>query len=190
MSAPEPVDTHKNRSLPLGFRIGLIAFVIFGIFYTTAVLIGEITDKQKIDTINLGLIALVLLALLVLTRPKMFEQLSLVEVLGIKLQLNRVLQAQAQQQNQLEDINLILPLLIPQSERKHLKELGSDQRNLYQGSSSLVQELRRLRSIGLVTGRSIHRLETTRDFYLGDYIKLTEFGKLWLDRINQIEKPQ
>jgi hypothetical protein len=190
MSAPKPVDTHQKRSLPLGFRVGLIAFVIFGILYTIAVLIGGITDKQKIVTINLGLIALVLLALLVLSRPTMFDQLSLVEIPGIKLQLNRVLQAQAQQQNQLEDINLILPLLIPQSERKHLKELGTDKRNLYQGSSSLVQELRRLRSIGLVSGRSIHRLEPMRDFYLSDYIKLTEFGKLWLDRINQIEKPQ
>jgi multisubunit Na+/H+ antiporter MnhF subunit len=142
------------------------------------------------DTINLVLIALVLLALLILSRPKLFERLSLVEILGIKLQLNRALEAQAQQQTQLQDINLILPLLIPESERKHLAELGNNKKNLYQGSSSLVQELRRLRSIGLVTGLGIHRLEHMRDFYLGNYVKLTEFGKLWLDRINEIEKPQ
>jgi hypothetical protein len=190
MSAPGSVKTPQKTSLPLVFSIGLITFVAFGILYTTAVLFGRISNEQKIDTINLALIALVLLALLVLSRPKMFERLSLVEILGIKLQLNRVLEAQAQQQTQLQDISLILPLLIPESERKHLAELGNNKRSLYHGSSSLVQELRRLRSIGLVTGQGIHRLERMRDFYLGEHVKLTEFGRLWLDRINEIEKPQ
>jgi hypothetical protein len=153
MSAPGPVENpNKKPLLPVVFIIGLIVFVIFGILYTTAVLFGQITDKQKIDTINLALIALVLLAILILTRPRMFEQLSLVEILGIKLQLNRVLDRQAQQETQLQDISLILPLLIPQSERKHLAELGSNQKHLNQRSSSLVRELRRLRSVGLVTG--------------------------------------
>src|SRR5690242_15249677 len=141
MSAPGSVKTPQKKSLPLVFSIGLITFVAFGILYTTAVLFGRISNEQKIDTINLALIALVLLALLVLSRPKMFERLSLVEILGIKLQLNRVLEAQAQQQTQLQDISLILPLLIPESERKHLAELGNNKRNLYHGSSSLVQEL-------------------------------------------------
>jgi hypothetical protein len=191
MSAPGPVENpNKKPLLPVVFIIGLIVFVIFGILYTTAVLFGQITDKQKIDTINLSLIALVLLALLILSRPRMFEQLSLVEILGIKLQLNRVMERQAQQQTQLQDISLILPLLIPPSERKHLAELGSNQKNLYEGSSSLVQELRRLRSVGLVTGQAIHRLEHMSKFYLGEYIKLTEFGKLWVDRISEIEKAE
>jgi hypothetical protein len=191
MSAPGPVENpNKKPLLPVVFIIGLIVFVIFGILYTTAVLFGQITDKQKIDTINLALIALVLLAILILTRPRMFEQLSLVEILGIKLQLNRVLDRQAQQETQLQDISLILPLLIPQSERKHLAELGSNQKDLYQRSSSLVRELRRLRSVGLVTGQAIHRLEHMSDFYLDRYVKLTAFGKSWVDRINEIEKAE
>jgi hypothetical protein len=90
MSAPGPVENpNKKSSLPVVFIIGLIAFVIFGILYTTAVLFGQITDKQKIDTINLSLIALVLLAILILSRPRIFEQLSLVEILGIKLQIGQ-----------------------------------------------------------------------------------------------------
>jgi hypothetical protein len=113
-----------------------------------------------------------------------------VEILGIKLQLDRVMERQAQQQTQLQDISLILPLLIPQSERKHLAELGSNQKNLYQGCSSLVRELRRLRSVDLVTGQAIHRLEHMSNFYLDRYIKLTEFGKRWVDRINEIEKAE
>jgi len=191
MSAPGPVENpNKKSSLPVVFIIGLIAFVIFGILYTTAVLFGQITDKQKIDTINLALIALVLLAILILSRPRVFKQLSLVEIPGIKLQLREVIQKQDLQQTELQDISLILPLMIPPSERNHLSELGNNQQNEYQGSSSLVRELRRLRSVGLVTGQAIHRLEHMSKFHLGDYIKLTAFGKQWVDRINKIEKAE
>src|SRR6516225_4814574 len=180
-------NTAKKPSLPIIFSVALVVFVIFGIVYTIAVLLGQVADRQKIDTSNLALILLVLLAVLVLSRPRVLAQVSLVEILGMKVQLSRVIETQAVQQRQLQDISLILPLLIPASERKHLTELGNNQRNVYHGCDSLVRELRRLRSVGLITGEAIGRLQHVTEFILSDHVKLSELGRRWVERINEIE---
>jgi hypothetical protein len=126
----------------------------------------------------------------------MLDQISLVEILGIKLQIDKVAAKQALQQNDLRDIDLILPLLIPENERKHLLELGNNSPNTYDGRDSLLGELRRLRSVGLIKtqpGMQIGYMKRGSKFALDHYVALTELGNRWTQRIKELaeaEKPK
>src|SRR5215831_7573618 len=63
-----------------------------------------------------------------------------------------------QQEERLADINLILPLLLPDREVRHIKNLFTHTTAGYHGNSALRAELRRLRSIGLLAmkpGRTV-----------------------------------
>jgi len=155
--------------------------MLFGIGYTIAVLCGWITEKQKLNSVNLATLVLVLLAVLIWFRPRMLDQISLVEILGIKFQMHRVEANLALQQKQLEDIRLILPLLIPENERKHLLELGNNRPNTYEGRDSLRSELRRLRSVGIIKTKDGMQIAYMRDdskFALNQYIELKDLGEL------------
>jgi hypothetical protein len=139
----------KEPALPTAFHAALAIFMLFGIGYTIAVLCGWITEKQKLNSVNLAILVLVLLAVHIWFRPRMLDQISLVEILGIKFQMQRVEANLALQQKQL-DIRLILPLLIPENERKHVLEPGNNSPSIFEGRDSLRSELRRLRSVGLI----------------------------------------
>jgi hypothetical protein len=92
-----------------------VIVILACIGYTTAVLCGWIGEKQKLSSINVAILVLVLLAVLIWFRPRILDQISLVEILGVKVQMHRVEANLALQQKQLEDIRLILPLLITEN---------------------------------------------------------------------------
>jgi hypothetical protein len=100
---------------------------------------------------------------------------------------------QEQQQKQavgLADIDLILPLLLPDSEARHIWNLFAKQTEKYQGSNSLREELRRLRSIGLIVKKPDHNIGEMRDgmrFDLADYVELTDLGRKWAARVHEIQ---
>ena len=58
--------------------------------------------------------------------------------------------AQQQQSAQLKDIELILPILLPKKERKHLTNLAEGKTAGYKGNHEMRSELRRLRSLKLI----------------------------------------
>jgi hypothetical protein len=102
-------------------------------------------------------------------------------------------QALREQSDALDDIALVLPLLLPRNERRHLMNLKRGRTDGYKGRGSLRSEIRRLRSMGLLEmlpQRTVGHMETGKAFDLGDYVRLTELGRRWVRRIEQIEEKE
>jgi hypothetical protein len=111
---------------------------------------------------------------------------------GYKLELlEKVKEKQARQEDQIEDIVLMLPLLLPRNERVHLINLAQGHTQGYQGNHSLRAELRRLRSLGLIRmlpDQQVGFMKDALSFDLAAYVELTDLGERWARRIQQIEK--
>jgi hypothetical protein len=124
-------------------------------------------------------------ALLLLRQVKTFSMGQL------KFELiERLRERQDKQEERLTDISLVLPLLLPGREVKHVKNLFAHTTTEYAGGHSLRGELRRLRSIGLLTmkqGRSVSEMKDGTQFDLASYVDLTELGRKWATRIQEIE---
>jgi hypothetical protein len=75
-----------------------------------------------------------------------------------------------------------LGLLIPLPERRHLENLLHGKTAAYVGNHRLREELRHLRSFGLiqnVPGRAVADLEDDLDVDLAAYVELTDRGREW-----------
>lgn len=107
----------------------------------------------------------------------------------VKLEmLEKVQERQAKQENKLDDIELIIPLLLPKSQQKHLVNLIQGKTN-YTGRGSLQYELRRLASNRLIKRkRTIEEIKTGAKIDLADYVELTNLGKRWARRIKELEQ--
>ncbi len=109
----------------------------------------------------------------------------------IKFELiERLREQQQKQEEKIGDIALILPLLLQDKEVKHIRNLSAGRTEKYQGSGALREELRRLRSIGLISKKADRNIGDMRDgmvFDLADYVALTELGRRWAYRIQEIQ---
>ena len=184
-----------HRLLRLALAIGLALLVAV---YTVAVVLGVIPETQRIDAVHFGIILAASIAALMLLRPDLADRLKRLEGAGFKLEMLARVREKQQEQDQtlrrqadtIDDISLVLPLLLPKSERKHLMNLQQGRTDGYKGRGSLRSEIRRLRSIGLLEmlpERTVGQMETGKAFDLADYVRLTELGHRWVRRIEQIE---
>lgn len=131
-----------------------------------------------------------LLYLLVAGALLLLRQIKTLSFGDVKLEmLEKVKERQAQQEEKLDDLALVLPLLLPDSERKHLVNLAEGKTKNYKGNKSLRDELRRLRSIGLISMKKgyISDIKDGVSFNLADHVELTSLGKRWVKRIGEIE---
>jgi hypothetical protein len=176
----------KGRHIITAVLVSLSALA-----YTIGVVAGFIPESHKLDTVGLAIIALAVVVVTVLVWPEGFGRLKLFELAGFRLEmLERVKERQERQENQLDDISLILPLLFPATERRHLLNLAQGNTTGYVGHAPLRAELRRLRSITLIEMRDNRHVGDMRDgltFDLADYVKLTPLGERWAKRITEIE---
>ncbi len=107
-----------------------------------------------------------------------------------QLKLERIEERQKRQEKRLDDIQLILPLLLPEKEVQHIKNLFTHATAGYRGCHAVRTELRRLASIELLsrkTGQHISEIKDNAEFDLGKYVELTELGRRWAERIQEIE---
>lgn len=84
------------------------------------------------------------------------------------------------------DMGLLLPMLIPKPEQKHLLNIAHGRTQGYKGGGSLRSELRHLRSIGLIRkhpGRNIGELISDNVYDLADFVELTDLGKQWVAKL-------
>lgn len=186
-----PSDRHhpgQSRRYRFALSILLVALTVS---YITVIIAGLLPENRRIDTVALLIIGLTVLTVIVLLRPETFSRLKLLELSGFKVEmLEEVKERQDQQGSQLSDIALMLPLLLPETERRHLLNLANRTTANYKGSHALRTELRRLRSIGLIRMRSDkHVGQITDDLAvnLADYCELTSLGERWVNRIRAIE---
>ena len=148
------VTTHNWKALA---RI-LTAFTIAGmtVWYTVASVLHNV---HPLDAANLGLIAIAVICIVLLAYPQTFSRIHAIEVLGVKVDLLET--RQKQQQMQLKEFELILPILLPPTERKHILNLACGETKTYVGNNNLRTELRRLRSVGLI--KSTQTIGSIRD---------------------------
>jgi hypothetical protein len=136
-------------------------------------------------------VPVLLIAILIALRPDLIERFKGFEMSGFKIEmLERVRERQAEQAIQLQDMSLMLPLLLPAKERKHLLNLVFGVTDGYQGSHPLSAELRRLRSFDLIRMRGDKHVSMMKDgmvFDLKDFIEPTALGQRWSKRIREIE---
>jgi hypothetical protein len=131
-----------------------------------------------------------LLYLIVAGALLLLRQIKTLSFGDVKLEmLEKVKERQAVQEEKLDDLALILPLLLPDKERKHLINLAEGKTKDYKGNKNLRDELRRLRSIGLISMKKGHIAQMIDGFSydLADYVELTPLGRRWTKRIREIE---
>jgi hypothetical protein len=107
------------------------------------------------------------------------------------VELEEVKRTQEVQQDHLNIMQLVLPLLLPKQEQQHLINLELGKTSGYRGSHSVRTELRRLRSMGLLEkhpSRNIGDINDNVTVNLSDYVYLTANGKEWVKIIRENEK--
>ena len=85
-----------------------------------------------------------------------------------------------------QDLGLLLPVLIPEPEQKHLLNIADRKTKGYKGRGTLRSELRHLRSMGLIKNhvdRHIGELKSEGVYDLADIIELTDLGRQWAARL-------
>ena len=85
-----------------------------------------------------------------------------------------------------QDLGLLLPVLIPEPEQKHLLNIADGKTKGYKGRGTLRSELRHLRSMGLIkkhADRHIGELKSEGVYDLADIIELTDLGRQWAARL-------
>jgi hypothetical protein len=173
-------------------QVSSVLLIVLAVVYITSIIAGHLPENRRIDTVTLLIVALITVVVIVLLRPGTFNRLKLLELSGFKLEmLEEVKEQQKKQGSELADIALILPLLLPETERRHLLNLANNTTSDYKGNHSVRSELRRLRSIGLLRMRPNHtisQMNDNRSFDLAEYIELTPLGLRWVNRIHEIEQ--
>jgi hypothetical protein len=113
--------------------------------------------------------------------------------------LERIKERQVRMEDLLRYMNAkLLPILLPTNERNHLLNLHGGNTRDYRGGAPVQAELRRLVAAKLVErkpgpdGRFKHisDLKDRVHFDLADYVKLSSYGKDWVEFILANEKPE
>ena len=155
----------------------LVLLLVSG--YTLALITGAITTANRIDTTDLLLIALAAITVIALIRPDVFKHITIFELGSLKVQLQDVEEAQSHQQAALDDIRMIIAIVLPAGEQKHLVNLLLGQTANYHGGAAVRTELRHLASLSLIRRQANHNIEEMRSnppFNMSDYVRLTEIG--------------
>lgn len=189
----QKVDSPKAKQITW-YRVALTILISLTVIaYIMGVVLGYIPEERRIDAVHLTIIVLAALGITLLLRPDLFNRLKRLETSIVNVELFEVKQELEHQRNELNNIAMLLPLLFPATERKHLLNLYEGKTAGYEGKSSLRAELRRLRSIDLIRmrpDRPVHVEDITNGLIvdLADYVELTERGEYWAKRIEEITK--
>jgi hypothetical protein len=186
------------KSGGIGWRIARIgaSIVVLTLIavYVERIVSGHLKKEQQIDTTGLAVIVLGAVLAAMLFEPGFLRRLSRLEWAGFKVELlKRVQEKQSQQESDLNDMQLLLPLLLPATERRHLRNLIERKTSDYKGNQNVRNELRHLRTLDLIEMRGDRHVWQVQDgvrFDLGEFVQLTGFGKTWAERIQKIEKPE
>jgi hypothetical protein len=163
--------------------------------YSIGILTGGISAGCRIDVVHLGIIILAVSVATLILQPEILRNIKALELKGFKLEmLEKVREKQVEQGNQLDDIRLMLPLLLSDTEQKHLSNLSGGKTRAYRGSHTLRTDLRRLRYIRLIRLKKDKRVADMKDgldFDLANFVELTPLGDRWATRLAEFaEEPQ
>ena len=162
--------------------------------YSIGIVTGGISADRRIDVVHLGIIIFAVSVATLILQPEILRRFKALELKGFKLEmLEQVREKQVEQENQLDDIRLMLPLLLPDTEQKHLSNLSGGRTSAYRGSHTLRTEVRRLRYIRLIRMKKHKIVADMKDglgFDLASFVELTPLGGRWVARLAEIEKKE
>jgi hypothetical protein len=193
----EDDSDHRNDTTRPGFIGRLTAAITLLLLmsaYTYGVLSGQVFPPNRIDGAHLETIVLTLVACALLLLPQMTQRIRGFELYGLKLELNEVRRLQQEQQVELSDVRLLIGLLIPGPERRHLERLARGETTLV-GDGKLHSELRKLTSLGLLKRihgrkRDIGDLKTDVKEDVADVVFVTPLGHAVVKRLTELDAAQ
>jgi hypothetical protein len=168
-------------------RWAIASILLLGLcIYVACILSGKIEDPHKLRGADVGIIAVVVLAVAVLLQPGLLNRLTDLKFGGFELTLRELKADQQLQRGELEGIRFVLTLLLQEREQDHLSNLeaGKTKTQNYHGNAALCSELRNLRTLGLIKnlgGRTIGELEKKQTFDLMNFVELTDRGREYLE---------
>jgi len=182
---------NNDDTILTGIVRALLAMTLLGLVgaYTYAVISGRIAAAQRIDATHFMAIVVVLVVCTVLLLPGFTSRIKTLELQGFKLDLEKVREWQRRQELELEDIRLLIPLFLPEPERKHLTDLVSGKTDIT-GSDRRRTELRKLTSLGLVrrrAGINIGDLKDGTTLSLSELLEITPLGEQWVRRLAELD---
>jgi Predicted nucleotide-binding protein containing TIR-like domain len=86
---------------------------------------------------------------------------------------------------------ILLRVLIPEPERKHLLNIFHGKTKHYKGGENVRSELRNLRSKGLIRSRPEHTIGELKSeglYDLADVVELTDLGQQWVETLEHNEE--
>jgi hypothetical protein len=189
MEPQVPAESEKKGETS-GVLRGTVAVVVLltTCAYIAAILLGKI---PRLTPADISVIALAAGVASILLRPQLLDKLTHLKVAGLELDwLQKLQEGQKKQQDELDDVRFVLTLLLQPSELKHLRNLekGATQ---YQGNEAVCNELRKLRTLGLIQnrkGRAIGEIAGKRTLDLNDFVELTERGRHYLERLGEYDE--
>jgi len=186
MAVVETKEPESTDAVEVATRWGLVALAVLAVFGALLRVFapGTLSLPERLDQTTLLYLGIAGV-LLLLRQVKTFS-------LGqLKLEMIEKLREQQQKQEEkIADIALILPFLLQDKEVRHIRNLFVGQTEKYQGSGALREELRRLRSIGLISKKAGRNIGDMRDgvmLDLADNVEWTELGRRWAHRIQEIQ---
>jgi hypothetical protein len=192
---PETPSQPVTRGL---FRLSYAIRVIFALIgmlavsvYILCIVLGKLQERQKLSASDVGMIVVAVFVAGVLLRPEFLNRLTHLKVGNVELELEKLQQDQQLQRHELDDVRFVLTLLLRQSEVQHLKNLKNNETQGYEGNKNVCNELRNLRTLGLIQSRkdrTIGELEDRLKFDLNDFVQLTARGRHYLERLGEYKE--
>jgi hypothetical protein len=185
------IDSGKQSvdSIELVTRWGLVALAVI----VTAGALLRVFGAENHDYFK-RLDQITLLYLAVGGALLLFRQIKSFSLGQLKLELiEKLAERQEKQEERLNAIRLVLPLLLPPAQVDHIRRLSAGRTAGYHGSDPLVAELRALAHAGLVRrkgGRLIASLKALPEVDTAEFVELTELGNEWARAIRAMDDEQ
>src|SRR5215471_3747813 len=124
--------------------------LLLGAGYPALVLAGKVQPTNRLTAAEIALVLVAMTAAVVVVSPRFLGSIRKLKLSGFELELDQVREQQQRQRARLVEIDMLLPLLMPDAQFRHLENLVKRTTTKYRGGSAVREELRKLASSGLI----------------------------------------
>lgn len=127
------------------------------------------------DTMSLGLLVVILL-------PWLSSFIDMAELpFGWKFKFRELQREQVNQKEQIDSLRFLISYFLTNDELVHLRKLSKGEDFPYERNNRFIEELRRLRDLGLITKSSAVNIgDLPQKGCLNKYIEITDRGRTYL----------
>jgi hypothetical protein len=177
--------------MPVRYAPAVAVSALVAAYVVWIVRVGPTPDHRLASTELVLLFACATL-LIVTFNPSLLQTIESFKLGAFEVRLERLRQAQAAQDERLDDLAFVLTSVLTEQELNHLYHLGEKRKEKYKGHSYVRAELRRLRYLGLIAtipGSHIAKIPGQgKEFDLAQYVSLTPRGQSYLNRLRELNR--